>query len=1310
MTRHLQTIILAILLLTTVLAGCLEDSDDSKEAGTGPDYVPPVVIITSPRNNERVTGTVDITASVAAGGQPTDGTIQFGYHLDETLLATTFDQTFRWDSTTVENGRYIITVTGEEMGDHVPSLTPASRTSVSIRVHNEPVYEPPENTPPEITMDAPSGGVDGVFRGSVILRGTARDAESTIGSIELRIDGGPWFDVPVGTSDRWQYTLDTGTFTGGMMVEVRAFDGEAYSGIITRTITVDNTPPYLELVAPRPDETISGIYPVSVRAEDDHEITGITFSMDGFIIQSSTSTELDLDTTGYGNGKYLLRVEATDLVGNGASLDREVTIHNNHHPVADIRAPTTGSEFGERETIRFDGGFSSDPDGDTLGYLWESDIDGVFGTGEVVEARLSPGNHHITLTVDDPHGANSSDTIVIIVHEYVNRYPTVRIHEPEENSLLRGDVTVRGSAADEDGEIETIRWRTDDGNWTDIDIAAEWWFLFDTTTLADGDHTMDVMVTDDQGASASDRIRFTVDNTGPAVKIVSPTNPYVRQTVNITVEVMDDGSGIEEIRFEILNETVQQGLDVTFPWDTTTVDDGTDYLVRVVVRDHAGNEENDTIYLQVDNTPPEFRGISPVNGSYVSGRVTLEPEVRDTGSGVDRYVFEYAGEILKDSSSRVLTWETAEAREGEHTFHITIYDRAGNNATAGFVYHVDNTPPGVTITDPADGAKIHGPGTISVEAEDNPGGSGITSVRFFFDGRLQHTAHGEPFRFSFHSDDYADGEYEVTVTAADHAGNTAQDSITLILGDVPEPVISDPGTRILSPYPVAGKDRLIFDDHRAVPVVSSLVRNRGVMPSVNWDGTENPRNSLVITMPAATGYAGFAGNIALSYWSSPAKAIVVDSYQRAVMMTGYASMMNYPILIHDRDNRHITDEGLYRLGTIYANQIIVLGDTPYNDLGVTVLREEDLVDEQIGAALYHEIQLDYITVVNPDDIPSSSNTAYLSSFAGVFASHHEGIIVACPANSQTMHTRIHDAIDSLEAAGMPVKHVSIVGDHLSLPMRNVGGTPSDNVYGDRDGDRFTVELSVGRIIAKELKDLSYYADRVVNYRDYWAIQYGTPPLRMLDPLHWNNNALIYMGWLAEFAEDSENHCREFLWGYGRFNTQDDSDKAHAGLGNTVMMENLAMSNFFIINADHGWPEGTMTWGYEHLPDMHPGVTFAVSCSLGRVDGVNKDRSVTYTILEKGMNVYLGATRTAYGSFVQTYPYQPIAAPGLCYLYLRYLVENDYDSGVAFMHAKNDLIENSWAGDVDQVTTWQYVHYGDPGFNPYEPVNEGSFLP
>lgn len=1304
MIKNLSLLVISIMLMTTMFSGCLDESDDSSDTDDVEEYYPPFITITSPRHNGYVSGTVEIVVSV----HPADSNVNLEFLIDDVNLDATFNRDIEWNTSSVENGKHTITVSAREIGVHVPlDAAPVTRT-ITVKVDNPPEEEPVENTLPTIAMDVPTGDIGGVYRGPITLRGEVDDLESNIDTIEMMIDHEDWFDVPV-SRHKWHYTLEPLTFTGEVDVSVRAYDGEDFSNIETITLDCDNTPPVIEFITPTGSLTISGITTLEVDVEEDHAVDLITFSVDGTELQSSPSETCEFDTTEYDNGEYELTIDAVDAVGNTDSRSIWFTIHNNHPPIADIKSPLEGAVFEEEDVITFDASYSSDPDGDDLTCLWESSLDGILSEEEVFSATLSPGEHTITLTVEDVFQEPSSFSLGITVNEHVNQYPEVIISEPEEGSLLNGEITVSGSATDPDGEITNLSYRIDDGNWTRLDLEEDWSFPLNTQDMEDGDHTMDVLATDDEEASAMDHITFTTDNTGPAVKIISPAILYVRGDVTIEADTHDDGSGIASIEFRIGNETVQQGdgSATSYQWDTTREEDGPEYTIEVIVRDSVGNEDNDTIIVQVDNTPPEIRGISPADGSYVSGDVSLEPALYDAQTGIDVVVFSLDGEEVRNSTARIHSWSTTGYIDGEHVLQITAYDKAGNSAEKGFQYLVDNSAPLVTITEPGDGEEIDGFGTISVDSEDTDGGSGVAQVRFFFNGLIQYTDSDVPYQFEFHSDDYADGDYTVTVISTDRAGNSAQDSIDIQLGDVPEPIITDPQTNYLSPYAVAGKERLIFDDYRAVPIVSSLVRNAGVMPSVNWDGAENPKDSLSITMPVSTGYAGYAGNIALSYWTDPGKTIVVDSYQHAVMMTAYASIMNYPIIIYDNSNPKITDEGLWKLGTTYANQIITLGNTPYNSQGVTVFQEDDLLDEQIGAAQFMGISLDYITVVNPDDVPSSSNTAYLSAFGGVFASHHQGLIIACPASSSQMNTMIHDAIYAMEAAGMPAEHICIVGDHISLPMVNSGGTPSDNTYADLDGDRFTIEISIGRVLAKELVDISYYVDRVVNYGDYLALQIGTPPLRMLDPLNWNNNAMIYMGWLAEFAEDSENHCREYMWALGRFNTQDDTDKAHSGLGTTLMMEDVAMSNLFIINADHGEPTGTVTWGSEHLPEMHPGVTFGVSCSLGRIDGVNKQASVTYTMMEQGMNVYLAPTRTAYGSFVQTYPYQPVAAPGLCYLYLTLMIDNDYDSGTAYMHAKNQLIENSWAGSVDQTTTWQYQHFGDPGFNPYEPANEGT---
>jgi len=58
------------------------------------------------------------------------------------------------------------------------------------------------------------------------------------------------------------------------------------------------------------------------------------------------------------------------------------------------------------------------------------------------------------------------------------------------------------------------------------------------------------------------------------------------------------------------------------------------------------------------------------------------------------------------------------------------------------------------------------------------------------------------------------------------------------------------------------------------------------------------------------------------------------------------------------------------------------------------------------------------------------------------------------------------------------------------------------------------------------------------------------------------------------------------------------------------------------------------------------------------------------------------------------------ACGLVYYFFNELAGKDTTTGMAFKFAKTQ-IQN------DVTTTWEYVHYGDPAFNPYEPCNEGK---
>jgi hypothetical protein len=99
--------------------------------------------------------------------------------------------------------------------------------------------------------------------------------------------------------------------------------------------------------------------------------------------------------------------------------------------------------------VLLDGSSSSDPDGDPLTFTWT----GSFGTasGATPSVSLPKGQHAISLTVSDPFGNTSSDTVIITIVDTTP--PVLASVNPTPNTLLQANhqmvpVTVAVSATD----------------------------------------------------------------------------------------------------------------------------------------------------------------------------------------------------------------------------------------------------------------------------------------------------------------------------------------------------------------------------------------------------------------------------------------------------------------------------------------------------------------------------------------------------------------------------------------------------------------------------------------------------------------------------------------------------------------------------------------------------------------------------------------------------------------------------------------------------------------------------------------------
>jgi len=233
------------------------------------------------------------------------------------------------------------------------------------------------------------------------------------------------------------------------------------------------------------DETIS--FDASGSSDPDGSIVDYSWDFgDG-----SEGTGVSVQHAYSQDGIYTVTLTVTDDDGATGTAKATKTVLN-RIPVASFTESAETVSSGE--SIHFDASESSDPDGAIVIYSWD------FGDGntavdvEVDHAYEDDGVYTVTLTVVDDDDATGSATATKNV---LNRPPVASF--TENATMVSQDEVIHFDASesyDPDGTIVNYSWDFGDGN-TAIGVTANHAYS------EDGNYTVTLTVTDDDGASAS---------------------------------------------------------------------------------------------------------------------------------------------------------------------------------------------------------------------------------------------------------------------------------------------------------------------------------------------------------------------------------------------------------------------------------------------------------------------------------------------------------------------------------------------------------------------------------------------------------------------------------------------------------------------------------------------------------------------------------------------------------------------------------------------------------------------------------------
>ncbi|MBI1942036.1 MAG: hypothetical protein HYS35_00095 [Betaproteobacteria bacterium] len=337
---------------------------------------------------------------------------------------------------------------------------------------------------------------------------------------------------------------------------------------------------------------------------DNVGVTGYYVYLDNVALATTATTSFT--HTGLTAGtSYSYRVSAYDAVPNhSAWTATPVAVTTPPAAPADTQAPTvpTGLVGTAVSSSRID--LTWNPSTDNVGvtgyYVYLNDAPLATTTQtSFSHTGLSAGTtYRYRVSAYDAipnHSAWTATPVSVTIPAPDTTPPSVSISSPSSGSTVSGTISVTASAADNVG-VAGVQFKVDGVNHGAEDTTPGYSVSVNTTTLANGSHTLSAVARDAAGnVRASAPVTVTVWNKDKVKPKVSITSPASGATVSGTITIAanaSDNVGVAGVQFKY--NGINLGGEVTsapyaVPAYTTSVPNGT-YTLTAVARDAAGNQ------------------------------------------------------------------------------------------------------------------------------------------------------------------------------------------------------------------------------------------------------------------------------------------------------------------------------------------------------------------------------------------------------------------------------------------------------------------------------------------------------------------------------------------------------------------------------------------------------------------------------------------------------------------------------------------------------------------------------------------------
>ena len=268
--------------------------------------------------------------------------------------------------------------------------------------------------------------------------------------------------------------------------------------------------------------------------------------------------------------------------------------------------------------------------------------------------------------------------------------PTISITSPASGTSVSGTVSLAGSASGKTA-LASVQLSVDGGSWQTASGTTSWTWSWNTTSLANGTHSVEARVTDTSNNTGTTTRSVTVSNqaastTPPTVSITAPgSGASVSGSVSVSGSAASSSSTVAGVAVSVDGGSWQAASGTngwSWSWNTAGVANGTHTIAAQATdaQGHASTVASESV--TVDNvSPPAVTISSPASGSTVSGSVAVGGTASSNGSTVARVAVSVDGGSWQTATGTTnwnWSWDTTSVANGTHTVAVQATDAAGN--------------------------------------------------------------------------------------------------------------------------------------------------------------------------------------------------------------------------------------------------------------------------------------------------------------------------------------------------------------------------------------------------------------------------------------------------------------------------------------------------------------------------------------------------------------------------------------------------------------------------------------------------------